>query len=136
MNENAKKWVEALRSGDYEQGKRRLAVKNDGETKFCCLGVACELAIEAGLPITRVDLERSGATVIGYQQDTEASLPYIEKINLPHLVRDWLGLASDAGSFVNPSGGLEYLTGLNDRGKAFSAIAAIIESEPKGLFDD
>lgn len=31
----AKKWVQALRSGEYEQGKQYLC---DG-TKYCCLGV-------------------------------------------------------------------------------------------------
>lgn len=33
------KWVKALRSGDYEQGKNSLR-KND---KYCCLGVLCEI---------------------------------------------------------------------------------------------
>jgi len=33
------KWVEALRSGKYEQG--RGALLNDG--KYCCLGVLCEV---------------------------------------------------------------------------------------------
>lgn len=35
-----KKWVEALRSGKYEQGRMHLrTVKN----KFCCLGVLCDI---------------------------------------------------------------------------------------------
>ncbi len=34
------KWVEALRSGEYEQGIMYL--RRDG--KHCCLGVLCELA--------------------------------------------------------------------------------------------
>lgn len=34
-----KRWIEALRSGDYEQGKNSLY--KDG--KYCCLGVACVL---------------------------------------------------------------------------------------------
>ena len=43
MNANAKKWVRALRSGKYKQGREWLRA---GDT-FCCLGVACELAIKA-----------------------------------------------------------------------------------------
>ena len=39
MNENAKKWVAALRSGEYKQGKDCL--EKDG--KNCCLGVACRV---------------------------------------------------------------------------------------------
>lgn len=44
-----KKWVAALRSGKYEQGKRKLfipAIRWDGNKDlYCCLGVAvkCEL---------------------------------------------------------------------------------------------
>lgn len=33
------KWIDALRSGKYEQG--RGALLNDG--KYCCLGVLCEV---------------------------------------------------------------------------------------------
>ena len=40
MKEEIKdRWVEALRSGEYKQGKK--ALKMDGN--FCCLGVLCDL---------------------------------------------------------------------------------------------
>lgn len=40
MNEKIKKkWVDALRSGKYKQGREQL---RDGD-KFCCLGVLCEV---------------------------------------------------------------------------------------------
>jgi len=46
-----KKWVKALKSGDYIQGKGMLArhysMLGDDDsiaTEYCCLGVACELA--------------------------------------------------------------------------------------------
>lgn len=35
-----KKWVEALRSGKYKQGKEALCFGD----KYCCLGVLCEIA--------------------------------------------------------------------------------------------
>jgi hypothetical protein len=40
--ENRRRWAEALRSGEYEQGQRRLCVTNpgDGSKSYCCLGVA------------------------------------------------------------------------------------------------
>lgn len=38
---NIASWVAALRSGDYNQGRRVLA-SLDGSV-FCCLGVACEI---------------------------------------------------------------------------------------------
>jgi hypothetical protein len=37
-----RKWVEALRSGKYKQGKHQLT---DGDT-FCCLGVLTDLYIK------------------------------------------------------------------------------------------
>ena len=40
MNELQEKWVEALESGEYKQGKTYL---RDSEDKYCCLGVACEV---------------------------------------------------------------------------------------------
>jgi hypothetical protein len=46
-------WVAALRSGEYPQGRDHLATKRgDGTFAFCCLGVACEVAIKNGLPLS------------------------------------------------------------------------------------
>lgn len=38
-----KKWIAALRSGDYTQCKGKLRSKNE----FCCLGVLCNLHAQA-----------------------------------------------------------------------------------------
>ena len=35
-----KKWLSALRSGEYKKGKGQLRTKDN---RFCCLGVACEI---------------------------------------------------------------------------------------------
>lgn len=44
MNDALKsRWLEALRSGDYEQGTGYLNKKVDGDHHFCCLGVLCDL---------------------------------------------------------------------------------------------
>lgn len=38
------RWVKALRSGKYKQGKSYLARESEtGEWQHCCLGVLCEL---------------------------------------------------------------------------------------------
>jgi hypothetical protein len=34
------KWIDALRSGEYEQGKQYL---KSMDNKFCCLGVLCDI---------------------------------------------------------------------------------------------
>lgn len=48
--ENIKKWVKALRSGEYNQNKGKL----QNEDGFCCLGVACDLFI----PKVKQDIDR------------------------------------------------------------------------------
>lgn len=39
------RWVKALRSGEYKQGRAALRTADD---KFCCLGVLCDLAAKDG----------------------------------------------------------------------------------------
>lgn len=38
--ERIRKWVEALRSGEYKQGQGAL---RPSDSKFCCLGVGCDV---------------------------------------------------------------------------------------------
>lgn len=48
--------VDALRSGQYAQASNQLAyIGGDGGDRFCCLGVAMEIAIANGCPITYRD---------------------------------------------------------------------------------
>lgn len=37
------KWLPALRSGDYNQGRRYLCNLIDGVKRYCCLGVGSDL---------------------------------------------------------------------------------------------
>ena len=39
-----KKWVKALRSGEYAQCKGELAIAGKKYDTFCCLGVLCDVA--------------------------------------------------------------------------------------------
>ena len=41
--EFVKKWIVALRSGEYKQGKGVLAIQEGDTVAFCCLGVAGHL---------------------------------------------------------------------------------------------
>tara|TARA_R110000824_G_scaffold210851_1_gene396704 strand:+ start:183 stop:572 length:390 start_codon:yes stop_codon:yes gene_type:complete len=47
--EKIQKWVDALRSGVYKQGRRSLC-KDEGH---CCLGVLCEIAMKDGAAIKK-----------------------------------------------------------------------------------
>tara|TARA_E500000305_G_scaffold50354_1_gene39480 strand:- start:506 stop:895 length:390 start_codon:yes stop_codon:yes gene_type:complete len=46
---DVKKWVKALRSGEYQQGKESLCGEDEisGECDYCCLGVACDILTES-----------------------------------------------------------------------------------------
>lgn len=112
MNANAKKWVAALRSGEFKQGK---CVLRDAENNHCCLGVACELyRREHGGEWASV---RDGFSFMSHSAIT------------PFAVKEWLGLQDACGVYAYGA-----LTCDNDDGKTFAEIADIIESEPEGLF--
>lgn len=38
------KWLKALRSGEYKQSTGFLTEQYEGESNYCCLGVACKVA--------------------------------------------------------------------------------------------
>jgi hypothetical protein len=45
-----RRWVDALRSGEFEQTQGQLGkVGQDGVKRYCCLGVACEVAAQEGV---------------------------------------------------------------------------------------
>ncbi len=120
------RWVEALRSGDYEQGKHELHYKVNRGQRFCCLGVACTLAAADGVEL---HIDETFNTV---RYDFQSS-------SLPTSVIQWLGLSgaigSFTGSFTDGTLGGTSLAGLNDSGMSFYRIADLIESAPEGLFE-
>jgi hypothetical protein len=81
VNENARKWVEALRSGEYTQTQGVLR----DESGYCCLGVACVVYETA----TETKIEGPEWDPDHWSADEE----------LPDDVRDWLG------SFYTPEHG-------------------------------
>lgn len=62
--ENMAKWAEALESGEYEQGRNHLAIIGEdtesGKTFYCCLGVACEVAIKNGVELSKTQRRDTG----------------------------------------------------------------------------
>jgi hypothetical protein len=118
MNENAKKWVKALRSGEFEQGQKHLRIGDN----YCCLGVACELYRRE---------------VDGEWHPEQEWLAFITEGDsssqvLPEPVREWLGLTHGDGFFDDEN---ESLANANDNGSTFDEIADTIENEPDGLFE-
>lgn len=42
--ELVKKWIAALRSGEYKQGRDALVQKTGKGLRYCCLGVLCDIS--------------------------------------------------------------------------------------------
>lgn len=115
--ENITKWIEALRSGNYTQGRGRLHLTRttDGVDRFCCLGVACDLYRQEH-QIEKVVLN-NGTIMYGNERESNY---------LPVEVRKWLETNDPNNPFAITS--IEqFLAKLNDNGKSFNEIAAIIE---------
>jgi hypothetical protein len=78
-------WVEALRSGEYQQGKRRLhTVLPDGSEEMCCLGVLSHLAHLAG-----TCPRQAGERRYTYGAEKNSAV-------LPREVMAWAGLLDDS----------------------------------------
>lgn len=112
MNENAKKWIGALESGEWNQCKKKLC---DGKG-CCCLGVACELYCRE-----HDDLSVVFKYGFCYYGGTCTELPI--------KVQQWLGIKSRSGCFKNTS-----LVNLNDSGYSFAKIAEIIKENEEHIF--
>jgi len=124
-------WLERLRSGTIEQGKQYLRC---GEAR-CCLGVLCDLAVEAGvIPVpfhnTTDDTYCYGAAPTTERVADRAS----EEIHgsyrsLPVAVQKWAGFNDS----VPPYRDNRYYRNLADdndnRGMNFNEIADTIEWE-------
>ena len=120
MNKEIKeKWVAALRSGEYEQGKGMLKTE-DG--KYCCLGVLCDLYSKEKESNEKFELSEDVYSFIGTSGV------------LPREVREWAGI--DTPNPIVASGDrYESLATFNDGIKgsidsiSFKEIADLIEAQ-------
>ena len=132
LNPNAQAWVAALRSGNYSQTKGPLRrTKNDVDS-YCCFGVACILYSNSVGGEWATDRARPPwDDQIGFTDDDGT----FKEFDLSASVMDWLGLATPNGSYCDAEGHLLDLVEINDQyGHTFKQIAAVIESQPEGLF--
>lgn len=109
MNPEVKKlWVEALLSGEYKQGFRRLRNANN---EFCCLGVLCNLHAQLHPKLAGKQLNPN--TYFGNDKF------------LPQVVQDWAGVTYNGKIWEKP---IRFsLAGLNDDGGSFETAAYYIE---------
>jgi hypothetical protein len=135
LTPNQEKWLKALESGEFNQTTGQLENLHP-KPAHCCLGVACVLAEKDGAKVERYtdhygpdyDKRIIGGSLIDHED-----------------VMNWLGLRSPAGlQFVDGvlvgksqsaiEKGYESLTYMNDHGKTFKEIAAIIRAHPERFF--
>ena len=102
-------WVQALRSGEYQQTSGGLKATSGNRASYCCLGVLCDVS---GLG----DWSASNCYVIG----GNAALGI-----LPEEVAKWAGFSSsDPATGENDWTRLSFV---NDNGLSFADIADLIE---------
>jgi hypothetical protein len=106
-------WAAELESGKWKQGTGQLARETDHGTEYCCLGVACELAVREGI----IDEYALSAPNLECYPD----------------VWQWLGLHNYEGTYRTNGGTSTALVVDNDSGQPFEEIAATIRNEPEGL---
>ena len=95
------RWVTALRSGEYKQGRRNLRLNNE----FCCLGVLCEID-ERVIRGSYDTYSYKGVPNMSWVLSNE----YLDDLRLPHEQTS-------------------LLMGMNDnKGESFSEIANWIEA--------
>lgn len=122
------RWLERLRSGTIQQGTSYL---RSGDA-MCCLGVLCELAVEAGMCRKDTIIDPNGP-VLYLDNDGNVSAQ-----TLPLGVREWAGLPSVQGfevpeardddrMFGHRLRGIPPLSAVNDAGFTFAEIADLIE---------
>lgn len=91
--ENMRLWVAALRSGKFQQGQSALKRQYPGDRvpRYCCLGVACEIAMAHG-----VEMETSTLTTAHYSAAEPTRTWRFDGTlgALPPAVVTWLGLGS------------------------------------------
>jgi hypothetical protein len=107
------KWIEALRSGKYEQGKGKLC-KNGN---YCCLGVLCEIQGRPkfnGGRDARVCFDSSKGHL-------SAENPVYNKLNASGFFPEGIKVEFKNGKYGS-------LADCNDHGLTFDQIADIIEA--------
>lgn len=133
MNQEIKqRWVAALRSGQYKQGRYMLRSKDDC---FCCLGVLCDLMVQDGKAewvtekkvgdrtMKTVDVTCGDGYFCSVGGDATSGMP-------PESLRKLVEINDGHIRLTDPDGESSPVTLLNDeREFSFTALADLIEQQ-------
>lgn len=112
------KWVEALRSGKYEQGKGVLRTFTD---RFCCLGVLCDVldqSVWGDVQTVETNINGCETEIVARIYGDEDSDGESSSTSLPVNLRERIGLhVADVSTLI----------AMNDGGDPFEVIAKHIE---------
>lgn len=117
LTTNQKLWIEALRSGLYEQSGHAL---EPYPQKYCCLGVACKVAEAHGVPVIYSEGKLLGGNLL-----------------IQPAVFEWVGLRTPDGLVDPDNPNKAAITAMNDiLQKSFADIADFIETGEHNLFEE
>lgn len=140
MNPQVKtEWLEALRSGEYKQGRGQLCRRTSEGDEFCCLGVLSEIAARHGI-VDRIETGETASAGNGLTISYRMPFTYAasESAYLPLAVKDWADLdENNPVVMVGAEGADGLMSGKyastlarqNDDGMSFSEIAELIENQ-------
>jgi hypothetical protein len=114
------KWLNALRSGEYQQGKHSLRVENN----FCCLGVLTDLYVQENSDGCWVEAGHNYGFRDNHRDDNFYDMEY-----LPEMVVNWAGLEDENPTVRIADSYYEVISNLNDTDYTFARIADIIEEQ-------
>lgn len=86
-----KLWIDALLSGEYQQGTGFLCQMTENGPEFCCLGVLTDLAIKSGVDLSITTRDERGSDVVVYGSSFET---------LPSEVMEWSGIGNPNGAWT------------------------------------
>lgn len=113
------KWLIALRSNEYKQGKDWLRSNVGGVIRYCCLGVLCDLYIkETGIGEWQGKGNSSSIFVSG---------EVVEAKELPTEVQEWSGISDRIGYIHDQFHYNLSLATKNDESSDFEKVIVLIE---------
>lgn len=132
--------VDALRSGEFEQGSGMLRTRRD---EYCCIGVGCEVARRNGIGIEWDDTPHVACGVSGCEEEACISRDWKfdgTSTGFSEKLMEWFGFDAYSAAGGNPkldvikmSGGNRYqrtMISANDDEKLdFKQIADLIEAK-------
>lgn len=132
----ADKWIKALRSSKYKQGQYMLEYVDKKSTRYCCLGVLCDLYQQEQRAKKKKTLKSRLVNDCAYTYDRVV----YGKDNFDHLpraVQKWAGIKDSVGEFKfsnEDTMGYSSLAELNDQAcYNFKQLAKFIESNYEHL---